>query len=268
MSDIDLAQVRDALIAAGVTGPHRSHARHSSVAKIHALLEGDPDATFGLSMSGDHSRADVLRFMAQLTGCSPDVEDVDHQDVIDPDRTVEGIVTAAQRLRDAAATGASILIATGHPTGLLEHNSRLADVYTKAGGKILRLREGETFPYKGREREVRYVGGVGVLADWGSLRHTHKSDAMEALLEAEPWPDLVFADHGFAGAAIERGIPTIAIMDVNDHALAVAWGEGRDVTIIPMDDNRRPRVYEPVWRTFGAVILGGAAPSLRGENPS
>ena len=39
---------------------------------------------------------------------------------------------------------------------------------------------------------------------------------------AEDRPDLVFADHGFAGAAIERGVETISIADVNDPALLVA----------------------------------------------
>jgi hypothetical protein len=255
MPERDLAHVRDSLVAAGITGPHQSHARHANVTKIKALLEGDPDATFGISTADDHTVATVLGYMAQLTGCSPDVAELDHQDTIDPDLTIAGIVAAAERLRDAAATGASLLVATGHPTGMLEHNVHVAETYVKAGGKLLRLREGELFPYKKRRAEVRYVGGVGVLADWGSLHHTHKSLAMEALLEAEPWPDLVFADHGFAGAAIERGVPTIAVMDINDHALAVAWGEGRDVTIVPMDDNRRPRSYEPSWLTFEEIIL-------------
>jgi hypothetical protein len=257
MLDIDLAHVRDALLAAGVTGPHQSHARHANVKKIDALLEGDPDATFGISTAADHTQAEVLRYMAELTGCSPDIEQLDHQDTIDPDLTVAGIVAAAERLRDAATTGASLVIATGHPTGMLEHNVHVAEAYSEAGGKILRPREGERFPYRKRDAEVRYIGGVGVLADWGSLHHTHKSLAMEALLEARPWPDLVFADHGFAGAAIQRGIPTIAVMDINDHALAVAWGEGRDVTIVPMDDNRRPRTYEPAWRVFEGLIATG-----------
>jgi hypothetical protein len=79
---------------------------------------------------------------------------------------------------------------------------------------------------------------------------------MEALLDAEPWPEMVFADHGYAGAAIERGIPTVAVMDINDYALAVASAEGRDVTIIPMDDNRPPRLYEPVWRIFEQTLAG------------
>ncbi|MQB00341.1 MAG: hypothetical protein GEU78_08630 [Actinobacteria bacterium] len=255
MPDPDLAHVRDSLVAAGITGPHQSHARRANVTKIKALLEGDPGATFGLSSAADHSEEDVLGFMAQLTGCSPEIAELDHQDTIDPDLTMRGIVEAAERLRDAAKVGASLVIATGHPTGMLEHHVRVAEAYVQAGGKILRPREGETFPYKKRHAEVRYVGGVGVLADWGSLHHTHRSLAMEALLESQPWPDLVFADHGFAGAAIERGIPTVAVMDINDHALAVAWGEGRDVIIVPMDDNRRPRLYEASWRTFEAIIL-------------
>ena len=46
---------------------------------------------------------------------------------------------------------------------------------------------------------------------------------MELLLEeADKPPDLVVADHGFAGEAINRDIPTVAVMDTNDPGLAVA----------------------------------------------
>jgi hypothetical protein len=45
-------------------------------------------------------------------------------------------------------------------------------------------------------------------------------------------------------------------MDINDSALALASAEGRDVTIIPMDDNRPPRLYEPVWRIFEQTMAG------------
>ena len=55
--------------------------------------------------------------------------------------------------------------------------------------------------------------------------------------------DLVVADHGFVGAAIAAGIPTVAIMDTNDPALAVVAGRGADVTVIPMDDNRPLNSY-------------------------
>ena len=71
---------------------------------------------------------------------------------------------------------------------------------------------------------------------------------MEALLEEEPWPEVVFGDHGWAGAAIERGIPTIAVVDINDPALAVAWAQDKDMWAIPLDDNRAPALYEPSWK--------------------
>ncbi|HEU4489040.1 MAG TPA: phosphatase, partial [Actinomycetota bacterium] len=119
-------------------------------------------------------------------------------------------------------------------------------------------REGELFgPGKVR---IRYVGSVACLCDGASLLHTHSSEAMEALLEARPWPDIVLADHGYAGAALERGLAVVAFMDINDQALAVPWDEGKDVVIVPLDDNRPPRLYEPSWRLF-EQILSGAEPA-------
>ena len=258
MSSSVLPYAREALERAGITGTHRSHERRGTIQKIAKLRAGDPDATFGLSGVETYSEQEILSFMADLTGCPADISEVDCEDWIDPDRTISGIVSAAERLRDFALRGATILVVTGHPTGMLEHHIRVVDHYTAAGGKVLRLREDEPLPIgiRGRNREVRYTGGVGCLADWGQLLHTHKADAMEALLEAEPWPDIVLGDHGFAGAAIERGIPTVAVMDINDHALAVAQAQSRDVTIVPMDDNRLPHLYEPSWSLFGAVISG------------
>lgn len=258
MSSSLLLDAREALERAGITGTHRSHERRGTILKIDRLAAADPDATFGLSGLESFSAQEVLSFMSDLTGCPGDIADVGCDDWIDPDRTVAGIVAAAERLRDSARRGATLLVVTGHPTGMLEHHIRVVDHYTAAGGKLLRLREDERLPIgsKGRTREVRYTGGVGCLADWGQLLHTHKADAMEALLEAQPWPDVVLADHGFAGAAIERGIPTIAVMDINDHALAAAHAQGRDVTIVPMDDNRLPHLYEPSWSLFGAIISG------------
>lgn len=256
MLDLPLTQVREALVAGRVTGRHTSHSRAKNIDKIHLMLAGDEDASFGLSDLSMHSASEVLGFMSKLVGCSSDIEDKACEDFIDPDLTLRGIVATGERLRAAAGTGARLFIATGHPTGMLMHHIKVADAYRRAGGKILHLREEEELPIgkKSRYYEVRYTGGVGCFADWGSLKHTHSPVAMEALLEEEPWPDLVFADHGFAGAAIQRGIPTIAVMDINDHALAVAAGEGRDVLIVPMDDNRPPRLYEPAWTLIERVL--------------
>ena len=242
------------LSAAGIVGPHQSHSRQNNLFKVRALVDGDDEGAFGMSGMTRYSAEEVLSFLGELTGCSTDIEMVEGADTLDPNRTVASIAAAAHRLRHEALHGGTILATTGHPTGLLEHHIRVVDAYRKAGGKVLRLREDEKLPFGKGRAEVRYIGGVGCLADGASLRHTHSADAMEALLEAQPWPDVVLGDHGFAGAAIERGIPTIAVMDINDPALAVAWAERRDIVVIPMDDNRPPRLYEPSWTIFEDIL--------------
>jgi Phosphatase len=258
MSEL-LAQAREALVAAGVTGPHKSHSRRNVMAKINAILEGEGDDDFGLTGFEKYSASEILGFVAELTGCSPDIAVMDGYDEIDPDLTIAGTLAVARRLKAEATRGSVLLAATGHPTGMLELYIRIVDAYRRAGGKVLRLCEEESLGTKrGRYVEVRYVGGVGCLADWGSLQHTHSPRAMESLLEAQPWPDIVLGDHGFAGAAIERGISTIAIMDVNDPALAVASAEGNDVVILPLDDNRVPHAYDPIAALIELLLSGGS----------
>jgi Phosphatase len=252
-----LLRARDALVATGVTGPHRSHTRRDTIGKLRALLDGDEEARFGLRDLDRYSLDQfdqVLGFLAAVTGCSDDPHAPGDEESFDPDLTVLAIATAARRLRDEARRGSTLLTLTGHPTGLLEHHIRVVDAYRGAGGKIIRLREEERFRLAGRNVEIRYVGGVGCLSAGASLVHTHSAAPMEAVLEAEPWPDLVLADHGFAGAAIARGIPTIAVMDVNDPALAIAPQQGRDVLLIPLDDNRPPRCYEAAWEIFERIL--------------
>jgi len=256
MSEL-VQQCRSELIAAGITGPHKSHSRRNVVSKIETIIEGDTDDRFGLSGLDAYSAGEVLGFVAEITGCSDDITNLDGYDDIDPDKTIAGILAAARRLRESALRGDLLLAATGHPTGVLEHNLRVVDAYRQAGGKVLRLREAEDLTVRrGKRLSICYVGGVGCLSDWGQLLHTHSAAAMERLLEAQPHPDIVLGDHGFAGAAVEQGIPTVAVMDINDPALAVAAAEHRDVTIVPMDDNRSPRLYEPAWTLFERVLSG------------
>jgi histidinol phosphate phosphatase hisN-like protein len=245
-----LAAARAELLANGVVGRHGSHTRANNISKIRSLVDGESGSSFGLSGMTRYSVEEVLSFLAELTGCSPDALDLAGEDTLDPDLTVAAIARAADRLADAARRGATLFAGTGHPTGLLEHHIRVADAYRRAGGKIVRPREEEKWPFGRGRGEIRYIGGVGCLAEGASLRHTHSEDPMEAVMEVEPWPEIVLGDHGFAGAAVERGIPTIAVMDINDPALAVAVAEGRDLIVLPMDDNRPPRMYKPSWRIF------------------
>ncbi|HVL65280.1 MAG TPA: phosphatase [Actinomycetota bacterium] len=250
-----LERAREELEAAGITGAHRSHSRANVLKKINEVISGDTDDTFGLSGLDRHSPREVLGLVSRLTGCWTDPDDVEGFDRIDPDLTMQGLVEAGRALGEAARAGALLLVATGHPTGMLECYMEIASAYRDLGGKVLRPLEDESLPLPGRKpREVRYIGGVACLADWGALLHTHSASAMEALLEVDPRPDIVLGDHGFAGAAIERGIRTVAVMDINDPALAIAAAEGRIDVIVPLDDNRLPRAYEPAWTVVNAAM--------------
>jgi Phosphatase len=254
-----ITAARDALVASGIVGAHQSHSRRDNILKVHALTAGDEDASFGISTVTDHSPGRVLGWLAELTSCSPDLEDLEGADTIDPDKTMDAIVRAGLRLREEAAKGSTLLAATGHPTGLIELYMRIVDAYRAAGGKIVRLKEEQKFRFGSGLGEIRYLGGVGTLARDASLMHTHSALPMEAVLEEQPWPDIVLGDHGFAGAALERAIPVVAVMDINDPALAVAHGEGKDATIIPLDDNRPPRLYDPVRTVFEHLLASNSA---------
>jgi hypothetical protein len=91
------------------------------------------------------------------------------------------------------------------------------------------------------------IGGVHVLASGGELLHTHRPEPVRAVLAALGTPpDLVVGDHGWAGAATQAGIDTLALADCNDPALFVAEAEGRPVVTVPLDDNVLPHLYDPL----------------------
>ncbi len=78
---------------------------------------------------------------------------------------------------------------------------------------------------------------------------------MERML-GQARPDLVVADHGFAGAAIEAGVETISIADVNDPALLVARAQGRTEHVLVFDDHVPPDAYWPVFQALVAPVAG------------
>ena len=98
--------------------------------------------------------------------------------------------------------------------------------------------------------EVRQVDDVLVRYRDGNLLHTHYPEFMVAALDAFDavglTPGMVVADHGWAGAAGRRGIPTIGIADCNDPALFVAEAQGSVQVVVPMDDGMPPALFYPV----------------------
>ena len=214
-----------------------------------ALLDHDPDKEFGLTgLQHGFTLDAVLDLVEEAAGAPIDREARTGPVEIRPEPILEACEPAGDRLRKAAADGQRVVLATGHPVGLayLYHElaawlaTNGADVRTPAGGARWRERRLD------HDWEIVYWDGVAMLSDTREPRHTHWPFAMHRILEAER-PDLVFADHGFAGAAIEDGIETIAIADVNDPALLVAKAQGRTDHVLVFDDHVDPNAYWPVF---------------------
>jgi hypothetical protein len=66
-------------------------------------------------------------------------------------------------------------------------------------------------------------------------------------LNGEQPPDLVVADHGWAGYAGQQGIDTVGFADCNDPALFLGEAEDTLAVTVPLDDHvTDPRFYEPL----------------------
>jgi hypothetical protein len=74
--------------------------------------------------------------------------------------------------------------------------------------------------------------------------------------EGAPPPDLVVADHGFAGAAGRAGVTCVGFADCNDPALFVGEAEGDVAVCVPLDDNVMPDLYVPLTRYLLAAAFG------------
>ena len=249
--DYDRETLRRALLAGGAAGVN-SHDRPNVLWKIKRLVQGDPDSQFGLTGVSDIPFADVLRLVADAAGIDPDPSLKHGLVVVDPDRVLDAFEAIGDRLAAAAERGERVLLATGHPTGLPVLYQETGRLLSDRGAKVIRPLEGFTWEDQaGRRRQIRYFAGVAMLTDRASALHTHSPEAMEHML-AEMTPDLVFADHGLAGASIEAGVDTISIADVNDPALVVARAQGRAGPVAVMDDNVQPETYWPCFQVIAS----------------
>jgi hypothetical protein len=215
--------------------------------KAEGLAAGVEEYALGLSGMRRWSAEEVLdQVRAQFGWSHTPGEPGDGPTWIDPELLLDELDRAAERLACAGREGQRVLLASGHPTGVLALHQRLAAALQQAGAKLLRPADGHRLIVGERARSIRYLLGVAVLAGGGNLYHTHRAEPMEAVLERSGEVDLVVADHGWAGAAAEQGIDVIGIADINDPALPMAKREGRLPIVLGMDDNVLPSAYEPV----------------------
>ncbi|MFI9718142.1 phosphatase [Streptomyces sp. NPDC052396] len=223
--------------------------RANSLDHYRKLAHGDRLHWLGVDL-GDRwvDEQDVLAVMAERCGVSDDPELRTGQDYIDPELTVAALERAAAFLRKAAETGQRVLLATGHPGGLLDVHRMTAAALRAAGCEITALPLGLTAD----EGRVHPVADVAVYERGATLWHTHSPAPMAAVLDGlarsgRPLPELVIADHGWAGCAAQRGIDAVGYADCNDPALFLAEAEGTLGVAVPLDDHvTDPRFYEPM----------------------
>jgi hypothetical protein len=256
-----VADLRTHLVESRIAGQVRT-TRQDNLRNIGRMLDDAPEYWFGLRRTREWTYDDVFDLMVKACGIHPDPAHVEGDDTIDPDLTVTALTRHRDRLALAAERRERVVLATGHPTGILVMHLQVAAALRAAGCEVLTPDLRWSWPWdqdwgRGRPRHVRWINGVAVMASGGELLHTHRPEPMDAVLDAldEP-PDLVVADHGWAGAAAERGIETLGYADCNDPALFVAEAEGKPIVTVPLDDNVRPHLYDPLSSYLIGYLTG------------
>ncbi|HWC31918.1 MAG TPA: phosphatase, partial [Actinomycetota bacterium] len=175
-----------ALLANGMAG-EVSHDRANVWGKVQRLVTGDPDVTFGLSGMTRYEAREVIGLVARAIDFAVEPNFLDGPTVIEPATILQALHEAGDRLALAADRGEEVLIATGHPVGMVMLYIEVARELSRRGAKLLRPLEGFRWRELGRSRQIRYLHGVGVLTDRASSLHTHSPGPMERMLgEVEP----------------------------------------------------------------------------------
>ncbi len=242
------AQLVDHLVRTRIAGDVATP-RENNLSHYRRLANGDRHYWLGLEL-GDRwtDEQDVLAVMAERVGVNDDAEHRYGQDTIDPELTVAALERLALRLRKAAEDRQRVLFATGHPGGLLDVHRATAAALRAAGCEIVVIPE----RLQTDEGYVMQFADVAVLEHGATLWHTHSGDPMRAILtglerEGRELPDLVVADHGWAGYAAQHGVDAAGYADCNDPALFLAEAEGTLQVAIPLDDHVvSPRHYDPM----------------------
>ncbi|MDX6534946.1 MAG: hypothetical protein QOF68_2690, partial [Gaiellales bacterium] len=113
------AALQDYLVAQRIAGDVAT-SREDNLRKYAMFADRSTGAMFGLEPKGRWEFADILELMARRVGVSPDPGYRRGPDRIDPALTVAGLDRMAERLAAAvSAPGARVVVATGHPAGLL-----------------------------------------------------------------------------------------------------------------------------------------------------
>ncbi|WP_017557990.1 phosphatase [Nocardiopsis baichengensis] len=243
------------MVRTGIAG-HVDTPRQGNLRHYRRLAERDPYHMFGLTFAREWAYPDILALMAKRCGVVADPAHESGVDTIDPDLTADALEALAERMARAARDRERVMVATGHPVNLHATYRGFKRALERSGCPVVTAGEGFSYAtdsgHLPGERVLVWRDGVGMVTDTeGEPRHSHHPFAMEAALEdlrrrGEPWPQLVIADHGFAGAAGEAGVSAVGFADCNDPALFLAEDEGKLHATVPLDDGYSTEDYRPL----------------------
>jgi len=182
--------------------------------------------------------------------------------LIDVARTIAATCAAAARVRDVAAGGARIAIATARPASLLMLHLEFVRLARTHGGAVVDLSDVGPIRADGRTpRWLRWVGGVAVVSDGDALCATRDGQAAREWAFAIPRPSLVIADGPFAEVAWENGMEVVALAGLDRPGLAVAAAREGRCTLVPMRTDRPARSYAAIGDLLALPDAGPAPPS-------
>jgi Phosphatase len=222
----------------GLTGQLRHNSPRINAHAIDQCLSGVEYWTLGVTSPElrRFTKAEAASLVASSLGLTLHKFQKAKYARIDPDTTILRLEMAVLALREASRAGKTILFATGHPGSMLSAYQTMAGQVTAWGGRVFQL---ETIIPIESGLWLDSIGGCIVVTDEGTLHHTHNDRPLDAVLRSHQI-DMVVADHGFAGAAINAHIPVVAFFDTDDPAIPLmASLSDTQVLAVPMNDNQK-----------------------------
>ena len=176
--------------------------------------------------------------------------------LIAPEPILDACEALGRRLALAAEGGERVLIATGHPGGLDLLYRELERLLLAHGGRVIKPADGASWrDPRLRSRLVdRLPLGRGHAdrrprAAPHALAGRHAAGCWRRNARTWSWPTT-----GSPGAAIEAGVETVSVADVNDPALLVAKAQGRTDVVVVMDDHVAADAYWPCFQAAASAF--------------
>jgi len=253
--------VREMLKQQHVAGRSLRFGRDEVLGTMRRIEHGAPNVLCGLPPFSGLTREQVAAAVDVVYGWEGDGP----RARIAPARTVDGFTAATTRVLEVARSGGRLAFATARPAALLQIYRRLAARAAAEGGEVLAGSETASFGPGGRR--VRWVDHVAVLTDGAALLADDSVEAAEEWLFTLARPDLVVADHTYAGVALASGLEVVAFVDLDAVALAVAAWQGRALRTVPLDDRRPPGAYAGLLDLLETVASAPTDPFAMVGNP-